>query len=173
MGVGETKPSVELLHTYLNDHLAGSVGGSSLAQSAASRNEGTSVGTFLTELQAEIEIDRHHLETLMERLGIEPSITKQAVSRLAERLSWLKLNDLMAGSRHLRLLLELETLALGIRGKLLLWQALREMSGPDHRLAETDLDELIRRAEGQLEELERHRLAAARAAFSQELTAQT
>lgn len=166
MGLAETKPSVELLDTYLNDHLAGAMAGSSLAESAAARNEDTSMGAFLTELHGQIDVDRQHLETLMERLGVEPSLTKQATTWLGEKLSRLKLNDHMTGNKDLRLLMELEALALGVRGKLLLWQALREVAGPDHRLAETDLDQLIERAEGQLEDLERHRLESARVAFS-------
>jgi len=40
----------ELLSTYLNDHHAGASGAIDLANKAASNNEGTPLGSFLSEL---------------------------------------------------------------------------------------------------------------------------
>lgn len=55
---------------------------------------------------------------------------------------------------------------LGVRGKLALWTALGATVAADARFGDIDFDELARKAEQQLDELEQHRLAAARDAFS-------
>jgi hypothetical protein len=57
--------------------------------------------------------------------------------------------------------LELERLSLGIEGRRLVWQALRHVAELDPRLAGTDFDELIRRAERQRAALEPYRVQAA------------
>lgn len=155
----------ELLGIYLNDHLGGAMGGFELAEAAYQRNQGTDVGAFLRDLRDEVGEDRTTLEQLIIGLGLEPSRIKQAGAWMAEKVSRLKLNDETTGNTDLRILLELEMLALGVRGKLLMWQVLNEVKGANDQLAATDFDALIKRAESQLEGLERHRRQAARAAF--------
>jgi hypothetical protein len=70
----------------------------------------------------------------------------------------LKLNGHLVRRSPLSPLVELEAIELGIHGKRLLWQVLREQRPPGSDTV--DLVELISRAERQLGDVERHRLAA-------------
>ncbi|MGH3911909.1 MAG: hypothetical protein ACRDTC_00640 [Pseudonocardiaceae bacterium] len=158
--------SNKLLATYLNDHLAGANAGSELAQKISSENSGTSLGAFLAELASDIEQDRTTLEGVMERLGIEKDPVKTAAGWIFEKFSRLKLSDALTGSNDLKHLLEFETLSLGIEGKRIMWAALRQVSDQHAELSGTDLDGLVKRAEGQRAALEEHRLQAATAALA-------
>lgn len=158
--------SNDLLGTYLNDHLAGSAAGVELAEKLAENNEGTPLGAVLAVVAAEIKEDRSALENLIERLGIGKSAVKHAAGWALEKLSRLRINTPLTGSPDLTRLLEIETLSLGIEGKLAMWRALQRVADHDTRLAAIDLDNLILRARQQREALEPHRLEAAAAAFA-------
>jgi hypothetical protein len=158
--------STEELETYLNDHLAGSVTGSELADKLAEVHAGTAAGPVLSELAKEIMRDRMTLTELMDRMGIDKSTVKQASGWVGEKATRLKLSDVAIPDQNLKQLLEFETLSLGIEGKRSLWRALREVREAYPELIETDLDGLVERAEHQRSMLEDHRLAAARRAFS-------
>lgn len=158
--------SKELLGTYLNDHFAGASAGSELAQKLSSENAGTEYGSFLSELARDIDQDRSTLEDLINRLGIEKNPIKEAGGWLMEKLSRIKLSDAMTGSTDLKRLLEFEALSLGIEGKLVMWQALKEVSGNYPEFADVDLDGLVKRAETQRASLEERRREAARRALS-------
>jgi hypothetical protein len=75
----------ELLAIYLNDHLAGSIGGVETARRARGNNEGTEFGAPLAALCAEIESDRETLEAVMKELGVARSRIKPAIGRLGRR----------------------------------------------------------------------------------------
>lgn len=155
----------ELLGTYLNDHLAGATAGSQLAQKMAAENTGTELGAYLAELSRDIEEDRTTLEDLMERLGIEKNPAKEAAGWLIEKVSRLKLSDRFSGSSDLKLLLELESLGIGIQGKMMMWQALQEASDGIPELATLDLAGLAKRADDQRATVEGHRRETARRAL--------
>ncbi len=155
----------EQLATYLNDHLGGATAGRDLAEKIAADNEGTELGTFMSGVLAEIEEDRASLEDVMRRAGVEKAVVKQAAGRLAERLGRLRLHEKVTGDPALSRLMELETLILGVNGKLALWRTLREVAAADDRLAEVDFDVLLRRAEEQLRGLEQHHRTTAAGAF--------
>jgi hypothetical protein len=153
------------LKIYLNDHLAGSIVGSELARRALSENQGNEYGRFLSQLLHEIEADRETLKDVMVRLGIPQARVKQALAWCVEKVGRLKLNGQLMGYSPLSRVIELEVLTLGVAGKRALWRALQLVSVGDVRLASTDFSALVERAEAQLEELERHRVRAAGAAF--------
>ncbi|HET9254231.1 MAG TPA: hypothetical protein VFO16_03385 [Pseudonocardiaceae bacterium] len=146
------------LATYLNDHLAGAVAGSELANKIGSEYADTPFGPFLTELARDIEQDKTTLEQLMHRLSITPSPVKQLAGWFGEKLSRLKLSDAMTADQDLKRLLEFEALSLGIEGKLAMWRALIEVSQSHPELAATDLATLAKRAESQRATLEDHRI---------------
>jgi hypothetical protein len=156
----------ELLGVYLNDHLAGSAAGTELAEKLRDNNQGTELGRTMATLHRDIEQDRATLEELMDRLGIERQRVKQAAGWVLEKLSRLRLNPALAGNAELTRMLETEALSLGIEGKRCMWVALREAAAADPRLAGTDYDRLIERADGQRQVLEPHRVAAALRAFT-------
>ena len=156
----------EGLETYLNDHLAGSVTGSELADKLAEVHASTQAGPVLSELAKEIMQDRLTLAELMDRMGIDKSTMKQVSGWVGEKATRLKLSDVAISDQNLKQLLEFETLSLGIEGKRSLWRSLREVREAHPELAATDLDGLVKRAEHQRSMLEDHRLAAARRALS-------
>lgn len=158
-------PANELLGTYLNDHLAGATGGSELAKKLSSEYAGTRYGDFLTELAQEVEQDRSTLEDLIERLGIEKNPIKEAGAWIMEKVSRVKLSDAVTGNKDLKRLLEFEILSLGVEGKLVMWNALKEVRDQHSELSGTDFDNLAKRAESQRARLEEHRLQAAKAAL--------
>lgn len=156
----------KLLNIYLNDHLAGATAGLELARRSRSNNRGTALADFLTELIAEIDADRTQLQTIMSSLSLSEDRLKLAGAWLAEKVGRLKLNGQVTGYSPLSRLVELEGLKLGIIGKKSLWESLKRIENLDSRLATTDLDQLIKRADEQLEALEPHRQEAAAKAFA-------
>jgi hypothetical protein len=152
---------------YLNDHLAGAIGGQELAKRSLAQNRDNEFGSFLAELLSEIESDRAMLEKVMARLGVGRDRVKSSAAWAAEKLGRLKLNGQLTGYSPLGRLIELEMLALGVEGKLSLWRSLKQAADAEPRLQEFDLDNLIRRAQAQRRRLERHRLRAARQALEQ------
>jgi hypothetical protein len=146
-----------LLGTYLNDHLGGATAGRELARRSAASNRGSELGGFLAQLAREIDEDRDALLMLMGELQIGTDRIKVLGGWAAEKLGRLKLNGRLLGYSPLSRLLELEGLALGVRGKLALWQALEVLQEREPALASIDLAALGQRAERQLDELERHR----------------
>lgn len=153
------------LPIYLNDHLTGATVGVELAKRARGANEGTELGTFLSELCSELVADREALLSIMRSLAIGPSRMKVAAGWTAEKLGRLKLNGEITKYSPLSRLLELEGLDSGIEAKCALWVALQEIRNEDERLGGAPLDDLIERARSQRVRLEPHRLAAARTAL--------
>jgi hypothetical protein len=119
----------ELLGIYLNDHLAGSIGGVETARRARGSNKGNEFGEPLARLCEEIESDREALEAVMEELGIARSRIKPAIGWLGEKLGRLKPNGQLRGYSPLSRVVELELLVIGITGKLRLWTLLEELVG--------------------------------------------
>jgi hypothetical protein len=153
----------KLLSIYLNDHLAGATAGVELAKRARSSNEETPLGESLDRLAREIEEDRETLLRLMEELGVGRDRIKQKAAWSAEKLGRLKLNGQIIGYSPLSRLVELEGLALGVTGKLEMWEALRHTLG---QVDGFDFESLAERARRQASELERLRLDAAADALS-------
>jgi hypothetical protein len=149
----------ELLGIYLNDHLAGSIGGVETARRARGSNEGTEFGPPLARLAEEIEADRDSLEAVMKELGVGRSRIKPAIGWLGEKLGRLKPNGQLRGYSPLSRVLELELLTLGITGKLRLWLLLDELVGED---ASVDFGALAARAEDQRGRAEDLQMQAAR-----------
>jgi hypothetical protein len=152
--------SSELLPIYLNDHLAGSTAGRDLAKRAASENEGTEFGTFLSDLAAQIEADRAQLENVMERLDVSVNAVKVGAFWLGEKLGRLKLNGRLLGYSPLSRVVEFEGLITGVRGKVSLWRTLELAAPGAPRIADVDFLHLIARAQEQLAGLEKYHLRA-------------
>jgi hypothetical protein len=161
LGFGDDRLSI-----YLNDHLAGSTLGVSLARRVAGSNRGTSYGAVLETIAQEIDEDRAALLDVMERLSVGQDRLKVALAWGAEKAGRLKLNGELLGYSPLSRLEELEALSLGVEGKLGLWRALRHTLGSDPRLEGVDLEELVARAQSQRRRLERQRMSAAAEALA-------
>jgi len=143
----------DLLAIYLQDHLAGSTLGVELARRAAAQNAGTPLGTTLENLSRDIRSDRHVLRAIMSSLQIAPDRLKNLAAWSGEKAGRLKLNGRIASYSPLSPLVELEGLIAGVNGKRALWRALRRLADVDTRLDPVQIDELIARADRQLETL--------------------
>jgi hypothetical protein len=129
------------LSIYLNDHLSGATAGVELARRVTPG-----------ELADEIDQDRGVLLEVMQRLSVGRDRARIALGWGAEKVLRLK-----PGGRFA----DLETLSLGVEGKLALWEALHRAYGDDARLRGVDLDALSARARSQRERIEQQRLDAA------------
>lgn len=155
-----------LLGIYLNDHLAGAIAGEEVTRRCLSRNRGTPLGQYLEHLLTEIRDDRLALERLMTRLGLAKNPVKEFLGFLVDKAGWLKFNGRLLSYSDLSRLEELEGLCLSVEGKLSMWRALGHVAASDSRLDPTDIAMRIERARREREELEAHRLEAARIALS-------
>lgn len=157
--------NVKLLRIYLNDHLAGAVGGIELARRSLVSNEGNEFGRFLRGVTADIEDDKESLEQIMDKLGIPRAPVKQKAAWFLEKAGRLKLNGQLTGYSPLSRLLELEGLAVAVDAKKALWGTLRTILANDERVPELLLGSLTERAEEQRRELEGFRVKAAEEAL--------
>ena len=146
------------LSTYLKDHLAGSAGGVSLARQIADGADDESERREMESIAEDIEADRRSLLALTERIGVSPSLVKQAGAWIGEKLGRIKLN----ASNPDRRLLQYEAMIMGVTGKLELWRSLEQARNGDSTLSSEELRALAKRAEDQRLRLEKlHDTAAA------------
>jgi len=157
--------NTHLLATYLNDHLAGSIAALQLVERLVRLSEGNERQRLFVTLQAEIEEDQEVLKGLLRGIGAKESKVRKAAAWLGVKMGEVKLEVDDTGDGQLRLLEALETLGLGIQGKLGLWRALRASSVAATGLGQLDFGGLERRALNQFERVEAQRLRVARAAF--------
>ncbi len=165
--------STDPLAVYLNDHLAGSVAALRLIETLAELVRGHPLEEKLHALRAEVTQDQQTLREIMTRIEADENRLKQAAAWLTEKASEGKLA--LAGRSHpaLALLQGLESLALGLQGKLSLLRVLGELAPRDPRLAGYPFASLEARTTTQLATVERERMAAARAAFEGAPSAET
>ena len=150
------------MDAYLNDHLAGAMFGSDLAAQLQRRSDGTPLGELMNSLAPQIEEDRQTLIDLMEGMGCSKNPVKQATTWLVEKASRAKFGGLTGTENALGTFMALETLSLGVEGKLSLWTVLREVADRYDALDPAELDGLIERGRAQRLALERARVKAAR-----------
>lgn len=158
--------SAKLLNIYLEDHHAGATAGIELAKRSLSNNKQGELSRFLQNLVSEFGYDRRFLEDVIESIGGKKSRLKDAGAWTVEKVGRLKLNGSVVRYSDLSRLLELEGLCLGVEGKLSLWRSLNHAAGSDTRLRGFDFERMIQRAQQQREDLEHHRLNAARQALA-------
>jgi len=155
----------KLLGIYLNDHLAGSMVGSRLAKRIVRQNEGNEYGSGVASIAREIEEDRAILRRLMEHLGVEEQRARVAMAWVTEKAMRLKPNGNLFRYSPLSRVLELETLTMGITGKLELWRSM-EVVQNGQKITGFDFAQLARRAEAQRDAVEDLRVRAAREALA-------
>ncbi|MGI9074399.1 MAG: hypothetical protein ACR2JB_24495 [Bryobacteraceae bacterium] len=151
------------LATYLHDHLAGSKFAIELLDSLRDQYSGEPLGQFAAALLMDVEEDRGILQGIVDRTGKRPPDLKEAAAWLGEKVSQFKLKR--GSMEGLGTFQALETLALGILGKLALWRVLAVVAEDDHRVRGVDFQQLVSRAENQHARVEESRLQMARTAF--------
>jgi hypothetical protein len=153
------------LASYLNDHLAGSVGALELLDRLIDTYEGKPLGSFFRELRSDIERDQEKLRELIQRVGADESAVRKAGAWLVEKISRVKMPVSESSDDEMGLFLALEALALGIQGKKSLWLALQAASQARPQLARLDYAALEKRAVEQYDRVEGKRLEIAREAL--------
>jgi hypothetical protein len=148
---------------YLNDHLAGSVAAIELIDDLVNGSDDASLTQFLADLKRDIDSDQKVLEKLIDRIGEDESVVRKTAAWVSEKAARLKFKIAGDDFGGLGLVQALEMLALGIRGKELLWRALANSNWPE--LKNLDLPKLEAGAIEQQERVEEKRLQATRAAF--------
>src|SRR3954467_620454 len=154
------------LRIYMNDQLAAGVLWREVARRAQRNNAGTEAAEALERVARAIAEDVATFAEMMDRLGLRRSAVKPAAAIAAERVGRLKFNGRLRGYSPLSRFVELDLLAMGIEGKKILWQNLRDYAGLSERLPDVDFDGLIERAQSQRDDIERLRGAAGRAALA-------
>jgi hypothetical protein len=146
------------LASYLNDHLAGSVGALELLEHWAQLHDGKRLGNFFRDIEEEIRADQEKLREVMRSLGIEESNVRKAGAWVAEKAGRARL--IIAGDEpgRLGLVLTLEGIIMGVTGKKLMWRSL--VAANLTQLYGCDFEELQRRAEQQIERIEAERMRA-------------
>jgi len=159
------------IDVYLNDHLAGAMLGSDLAEQVRAENHGTPLALLMESLAREIEQDRQTLMELMQHMGSSKNPVKQATAWIAEKASRAKFSGATSGDPELGTFMALETLALGVRGKARMWETLKLVADQHPAIASVNLDELIYRASIQEDTLERERLLSGTRALANQVGA--
>lgn len=155
-----------MLAIYLNDQLALGVAWREAARRAQRNNTGTELGEALDAVATAITADVATFAHIMDRLNVSRSRVKPILAMAAERAGRLKLNGRLISYSPLSRFIELDFLAMGIEGKKILWQNLRDCAGLADRLPDVDFDALIERAQSQRDQIEPFRLAAGRTALA-------
>lgn len=154
------------LVSYLNDHLAGSVGALELLDRLVKTYEGKPLERFFKDLRGDIQEDQKKLEELIHKLGEEESAVRKAGAWILEKLSRAKIRLSESEEGDMGLFLALEALALGITGKRSLWRALASVSEMVPSLARLNYAELETRATEQAGRVEAKRIEFARTVFA-------
>jgi hypothetical protein len=152
------------LDSYLNDHLAGSVGALELLDHWIDILKGKPLAKVFAEIRNEISSDQETLRDLMQLLGMKESNVRKAGAWAAEKVSRARFASAGDEIGGLGLVLALETLIVGITGKKLLWRAFRALDRAE--LRGINFAQLEQRAQEQIERIETERLHVVRDALS-------
>ena len=152
------------LDTYLTDHYAGATAGVNIAEMAATEHQQDEHGQFFGQLAMEIKEDHAKLEDLMAQLQVEESAMKTAAAEVGSKVMAPKFTG--GDDDDLNAFITLETLSIGVEGKVCMWKALKTIADGNPTLGSIDLDDLIARGEGQRGRIEEMRLQIAPSALA-------
>ena len=143
------------LDTYLNDHIAGATAGTNLARMAAEEHQTDEHGPFFSEIYAAIKADFDTLQELADALGVQRSASKSALAEVGSKLMAPKFTG--GDDDELNAFVTLETLSIGVEGKVCMWKALKTVEGDYPAFGDFDIDGLLASAVAQREKLEAQR----------------
>ncbi|MGN6393703.1 MAG: hypothetical protein ACTHM9_15860 [Gemmatimonadales bacterium] len=156
--------SVEPLAAYLNDHLTASIAALRLMDALADRAE-PELGGILRSVAREVREDQQLLREVLDRIRAGERRLAQAAALVSEKMSEGRLALAARSHPALATLEGLESIALGLQGKLGLFRVLEEVAPHDPRLAGLPFAARAARTEAQHATIESERRAAAREAF--------
>ncbi|WP_460786826.1 hypothetical protein [Nocardioides maradonensis] len=152
----------DVLEGYLQNHWTAASAGVSLFRRVARTHSDPATAVAVAEVAHEVEDDRDTLRGVMHDLGVRPSIIGTTLGRIGAELGRLKPNGRVLHRSPLTDVVELEALRDAVYGKRCGWDALRTLAEEEPRLDIDLLEELIDRADRQLERLRRLHLAVTR-----------
>jgi hypothetical protein len=158
------------IHVYLNDHLAGATAGVDLVKQAVERHDGA-LGEFFAQLADEISGDLNTLTSLMDQMDAHHSGAKEVLAKAGSEISEAKFSGESLDDPEFGTFITLETLSIGVEGKLCMWKALKVVADDYAELNAADIDTLIERARSQRDKLEGKRLEVASTALSSKVSA--
>jgi hypothetical protein len=152
------------LATYLHDQLGGAKAAIDLLEAMRDHQKDKALDDFAAKLLAEVQADRDTLRRLAEKVGGGSNVIKELTGWLGEKATRLKVGPDSADP--FATFEALEFLALGVRGKLGMWQALNVAAANDPRLGGYDFKQLATRAEIQYQKVEQQRMQTAKIALA-------
>jgi hypothetical protein len=155
------------LATYLHDHLGGAKAAIDLLEAMRDHQKDEQLRDFAAYLLAEVQADRDMLQRLAEKVGSGTNVLKEFTGWLGEKATRLKLGQ--ASGEDFGTFEALEFLALGVRGKMGMWQALDVAAASDTRLAGYNFKQLAASADSQYQKVEQQRLRVANVALRQKI----
>ena len=138
----------------MNDQLAAGILWREFLRRAHRSHAGTDLGATLERAAAITAEDVETFERMMGRLGLRRNPFKTGLAAASAYAAWAKARGRFA---------QLDFIVIGVVGKKILWENLRDLAELDTRLPDVDFDELIARADTQIELLEPFRAEAGRA----------
>jgi hypothetical protein len=156
------------LSTYLHDHLGGAKAAIDLLEAMRDDHKDQHLKDFAASLLIEVQADRDTLQRLADKVGSGSNVLKEFSGWFAEKVTRLKLGQ--GSGEDFGTFEALEFLALGVRGKMGMWQALDVAAVTDTRLSGCDFKQLTARAEAQYQLVEQNRLQAAKTALQPDRT---
>lgn len=135
---------------YLEDHLAGSGAGLTVVRRLRRAHPGEEIGAAMVRLEVQIEDEQRALRTAIARLGGSASGPGPvgAVLGVAAGLATTARRVLLPEPVP-SVFEDLETLAVGVWGKRLMWGALARRAMEDSSLADIEIERLVEQAEAQ------------------------
>ncbi|CAN5118549.1 hypothetical protein BH20ACT16_BH20ACT16_05680 [soil metagenome] len=133
--------------------------GLNLAQMAAEEHQNDANGAFFAEIASDIKQDYETLERLLAEISADKSATKIALAEVGSKMMGAKFTS--GEDDELNAFTTLETLSIGVEGKLCMWKALSSVVDSYPPLAHFDVEALIARAQSQREKIETKRLEIA------------
>ena len=152
------------LAIYLHDHLAGANFAIELLENLQKNHSDRETGAFAQAILTEVEEDRAVLKGIIDKVGTSHFDAKDAIAWLGEKASRVKLG--YGQPDHPATCETLETLDLGLMGKVSLWHTLGVTAAFDSRLAGLDFTALAVRAQDQFNRVEKFKLSIAKSAFA-------
>lgn len=146
------------LRLYLQDHYGASTGGVALFRRVGGSHSDPQAARAVTAMAEEIETDQAALAGIMSALDVDPSVVKQSLMWVGEKVGRLMTNGTLVRRSPLTDVLELEALSVAVEAKLRGWKLLQAVAAFDSRVDKDLMAELVGRAEGQRDTLEELRL---------------
>ena len=139
--------------SYVAHHWAASKGGLDLFERASRSQSSARTRKVLATLTREIAEDRARLRVMADALGVGEARLAQLALSVGETVSRVKLNGRFVRRSPLSDVLELEALLAAVRGTRAGWEGMRVLAINDARIDVAELDDLIVRADSQIERL--------------------